>query len=121
MSFEFFPLSLNVLVYAHASVGVFTRTPFFLSLLVDSLEHLWMPDRIFPKLKGRKNVLLYFLSSFSTIGWRCLLAGVDAVVTARPKVFRISVFVVPPGIGNAVRFKRCIVTIVLLKDNSIRI
>jgi hypothetical protein len=46
---------------------------------------------------------------------------VDAVVTARPKVFRISVFVVPPGIGNAVRFKRCIVTIVLLKDNSIRI
>jgi hypothetical protein len=51
----------------------------------------------FPGLKVGQ---MYFLSSFSTIGWRCLLAGVDAVVAARPKVFRISIFVVPPGIGD---------------------
>jgi hypothetical protein len=36
----------NVQVYTHVSVGVFTRTSFFLSRLVDStfqrMEHLWM-------------------------------------------------------------------------------
>jgi hypothetical protein len=70
MSVTDLPLSVNVLVYAHASVGVFTRTPFTLSHLVSSsyqrmdgwmdgahvdgsslqlisrwMEHLWMPGR----------------------------------------------------------------------------
>jgi hypothetical protein len=36
MSVTDLPLSVNVLVYAHASVGVFTRTPFYLSRLVSS-------------------------------------------------------------------------------------
>jgi hypothetical protein len=44
------PFFLNVLVYAHASVGVFTRTPIYLSFLVDStflwIENLWMPGCI---------------------------------------------------------------------------
>jgi hypothetical protein len=96
---EIFPLSLEkcLLVYTHASVGVFTRTPF-------SYPSWWIHWSIcgcltvyFPGLKVGK---MYFLSSFSTIGWRCLLAGGDAVVAARPKVFRISIFVVPPGIGD---------------------
>jgi hypothetical protein len=41
------------------------------------------------------------------------LAGVNAVVAAGPKVFRISVFVVPPGIGDAIKLKRRKVAIVL--------
>jgi hypothetical protein len=46
----FFPFSLNVLVYTHVSVGVFTRTPFYPILLMDStfqrMEHKWMPGCI---------------------------------------------------------------------------
>jgi hypothetical protein len=43
----FFPISLNpICPRVDMSVDVFTRTPFFLSRLVDSIEHLWIPGRI---------------------------------------------------------------------------
>jgi hypothetical protein len=50
------PLCLNVLLYTHVSVGVFMRTPFFLSRLVDSIgfgwmDHLWIPGRISKALR----------------------------------------------------------------------
>jgi hypothetical protein len=45
-----FPLSLNVIVYTHVSLVVFTRILFFLFLVVESTllrtEHVWMPGRI---------------------------------------------------------------------------
>jgi hypothetical protein len=95
---EFFPLSLNVSSCMPMRVWVYSRGPPF------SYPSWWIHWSIcgclavyFPGLKVGQ---MYFLSSFSTIGWRCLLAGVDAVVAARPKVFRISIFVVPPGIGD---------------------
>jgi hypothetical protein len=69
-------LSLNVLVYAHVNVGVFTRTPFYLSLLMDSTflgEFLdaWL---YFPSLKVGNT---YLYSSFWTIWWRLLSIVVE--------------------------------------------
>jgi hypothetical protein len=85
------PLSfVFVLVYAHANVGVFTRTPFYLSLLVDSTSCFnfnfldrwmdgWMDGwsfisadgwstwgclAVFPRLKGRTSSFLSFLSDY---------------------------------------------------------
>jgi hypothetical protein len=50
ITYLFFPFLKKVLVYTHASVGVFTRTPFFLSCLLDAtlqrMEQKWMPGRI---------------------------------------------------------------------------
>ncbi len=63
VSFLFFPFLLNVLVYAHVNVGVFTRTIFFLSRLVDDSADgapadAWLH---FPGLKVGNN---YLYSSF---------------------------------------------------------
>jgi hypothetical protein len=58
----------KVLVYTHESVGVFTRTPFFLSCMAYStfqrMEPLWMPGCGFPGLKGRTNLSLFFLFNY---------------------------------------------------------
>jgi hypothetical protein len=64
-----YPLSLNVLVYTHVSVGVFMRAPFFLSCLVDSTVETmrrmlhsavdaWL---YFPGLKVGKSYLFFLL------------------------------------------------------------
>jgi hypothetical protein len=65
----FFSLSLNVLVYAHVNVGVFTRTSFFLSCLLDSADgapvDAWP---YFPGFKVGQNLSLH--SYYLTIGRR---------------------------------------------------
>jgi hypothetical protein len=65
-------LSLNVLVYTHASVGVFTRTQPLFPILpggsVDStllqMEPSLMPGCGFPRIKGRTNLSLFFLFDY---------------------------------------------------------
>jgi hypothetical protein len=60
----FFHLSVNVIVYAHVNVGVFTRTSFFLSLLAYSTilrmdgatVDAWL---YFPGLKGRTKLISF--------------------------------------------------------------
>jgi hypothetical protein len=65
------PLSLNVLVYAHASVGVFTRTPllpyptWWSQLFSGWMEHLWMDAWLY--FPGFKVGQIYVYSSFLTI------------------------------------------------------
>jgi hypothetical protein len=62
-------LSLNVQVYAHVSVGIFTRTSFFLSRLLDSADgapvDAWP---YFPGFKVGQNLSPY--SYYLTIGRR---------------------------------------------------
>jgi hypothetical protein len=111
-------LSLNVSSCMSMRVWVYSRGR-FLSLLVDSLEHLWMPDRIFPRLKGRKNVFPFFLFDY----WVALFTG-RCGRCRRCQTKRIPFHFCRSTRHrrhDAVTFKRCIVTIVLLKDNSIRI
>jgi hypothetical protein len=65
------PPSLNVLVYAHVNVGVFSRTPFVLFRLVDStfqrmdgVQLTKMSGCGFPRLKGRTNASLFFFLDY---------------------------------------------------------
>jgi hypothetical protein len=65
-----FYVNSSVLVYTHVSVGVFTRTPFFLSRLVDStfqrMDEALLDGclAVFLRLKGRKNVSLFFIFDY---------------------------------------------------------
>jgi hypothetical protein len=71
------PLYLNVLVYAHVSVGVFTRTPLFpirFNFSADGWSSCgWMPDHAIPRLKGRANVLFLFFF----FDWQFIFFGID--------------------------------------------
>jgi hypothetical protein len=83
-----------------------------------------MPGRIFPRLKGRKNVFPFFLFDY----WVALFTGRCGRCSGRCSGCQTKSI---PHFRfcrstrhrrhDAVTFKRCIVTIVLLKDNSIRI
>ncbi len=66
----FFPPSLNVLVYAHVNVGVFTRTPFLpypvwchltLQRMYGATKDAWL---YFPGLKVGQNWSLFFFFFF---------------------------------------------------------
>jgi hypothetical protein len=55
-----FPLSLNVFVYAHVNVGVFTRTPFLSYPVWCNLADAWSNCRclaVFPSHKGRRKLI----------------------------------------------------------------
>ncbi len=42
------------------------------------------------------------------------LAGVNARITSGPEILRITVLVVPPGIGDSIKFEWRVVAIVLM-------
>ena len=65
-------------------------------------------------MNGCARVAIAFHRRIDAIPVDSALAGVDSIrVVSGPKILRIAVPVVPPGVRNVIEFKRGVVTIVL--------